>query len=108
MHIMLVGRNYFLVYEALHQTLLQNLLNTYGHSTSLSVFIVCVYIKDLVYLDAGPLPSSVWAGWKGFDSEVEVEALNSEPYRRPPYRRPIHRALQLSSEVHTSCGGGEL
>jgi hypothetical protein len=41
------------------------------------------------------------AGWKGFDSEVEVEAVKVVLYRRPMqvvlYRRPMLRAAQLSS-----------
>ncbi len=32
------------------------------------------------YVDAGPLPSSAWAGWKGFGSEVEVEAAKGVLY----------------------------
>jgi hypothetical protein len=61
------------------------------------------YIRDIVLLDARPLPSSAYAGWKGFDSEVEVEAAKAEPYGWPKLR-----AVQLSPEVRTNCGGGGL
>ncbi len=46
------------------------------------------------------MPSSAWAGWICFESEVEVEAAKDEPYRRSKIR-----AVQLSSEVYSSCGG---
>jgi hypothetical protein len=38
------------------------------------LLLVDAVTKDPALLDAGPLPSSALAGWKGFDSEVEVEA----------------------------------
>jgi hypothetical protein len=56
--------------------------------------------KDPVQLDAGPMLSPAWAGWKCFESEVEVEAAKGVPYRRS-----MLRAVQLSSEVYSSCGG---
>ncbi len=58
------------------------------------------WTKDPVYKDAGPLLSSAWTGWMCFDSEVEVEAAKCEPYRRF-----MLRAVQLSYEVYSSCGG---
>jgi hypothetical protein len=45
------------------------------------------------------MPSSAWAGWICFESEVEVEAAKYEPYRRSKLW-----AAQLSSEVYSSCG----
>ncbi len=56
--------------------------------------------KDPVQLDAGPMPSSAWAGWIYFESPVKVEAANGVPYRRL-----IIRAVQLWYEVYSSCGG---
>jgi hypothetical protein len=58
-----------------------------------------VNTKDPVLIDAGPMPSSAWAGWMCFESEVEVEAAKGVPYRLPMFR-----AVQLSSEVYSSCG----
>jgi hypothetical protein len=46
------------------------------------------------------MPSSAWAGWICFESEVEVEAAKGVLYRRL-----MLTAIQLSSEVYTSCGG---
>jgi hypothetical protein len=46
------------------------------------------------------MPSSAWAGWICYESEVEVEAAKGVQYRRP-----MLRAVQLSSEVYSSCGG---
>jgi hypothetical protein len=46
------------------------------------------------------MPSYAWAGWICFESEVEVEAAKSVPYCRL-----VLRAVQLSSEVYTSCRG---
>jgi hypothetical protein len=46
------------------------------------------------------MPSSAWAGWICFESVVEVEAAKGVPYRLP-----MLRAVQLSSEVYSSCGG---
>jgi hypothetical protein len=46
------------------------------------------------------MPSSAWAGWICFESEVEVEAAKGVPYRRL-----MLRAVQLPSEVYSSCGG---
>ncbi len=37
------------------------------------------------------MPSSAWAGWIYFESEMEVEAAKGVPYRRP-----ILGAAQLS------------
>ncbi len=56
--------------------------------------------KDPVYIDAGPMPSSAWAGWIRFESEVEVEAAKSVPYRRL-----MLSAIKLPSEVYSSCAG---
>ncbi len=53
--------------------------------------------KDPVQIDAGPLPSSAWAGWIWIDSEVEAEAANIVPYRRL-----MLRAVQLLSELYAS------
>jgi hypothetical protein len=39
-----------------------------------------VFSKDLAHLDARPLPFSAWAGGRGFDSEVDVEAAKGVPY----------------------------
>ncbi len=58
-----------------------------------------VVTKDPILIDVGPMPSSAWAGWICFESEVEVEAAKSVPYRRPMFR-----AAQLSSEVYSICG----
>jgi hypothetical protein len=41
------------------------------------------------------MPSSAWAGWICFESEVEVEAAKTVPYRRL-----ILRVIKLSSEVY--------
>jgi hypothetical protein len=46
------------------------------------------------------MPSSAWAGWICFESEMEVEAAKGVLYRRL-----MLRAVQLSSEVYSSCGG---
>jgi hypothetical protein len=46
------------------------------------------------------MPSYARAGWICFESEVGVEAAKSVPYRRL-----MLRAVQVSSEVYTSCGG---
>ncbi len=46
------------------------------------------------------MPSSAWTGWLYFESPVEVEAAKSVPCRRL-----MLRAVQLSSEVYSSCGG---
>jgi hypothetical protein len=46
------------------------------------------------------MPSSAWAGWICFESEVEMEAAKGVPYRRL-----MLRAVQLPSEVYSSCGG---
>jgi hypothetical protein len=73
-----------------------------SHEIQLSAFIF-VFHKDPVQLDAGPLPSSAWAGWRCFNSEMEVEAAKGELYRWP-----ILTAVKLSSEVYASCGGGGL
>jgi hypothetical protein len=53
------------------------------------------------------MPSSAWAGWRCFESEVEVEAAKDEPYRQSKLRavQSKLRAVQLSSEVYSSCGG---
>jgi hypothetical protein len=45
------------------------------------------------------MPSNARAGWICFESEVAVEAAKSVPYCRL-----MLRAVQLSSEVYTSCG----
>ncbi len=57
--------------------------------------------KAPIQIDAGPLPSSAWSGWMCIDSEVEVEAAKGVLYRRL-----MLRAVQLLSEVYSSCGGG--
>ncbi len=49
------------------------------------------------------MPSSAWAGWIYFESEVEVEAANGVKYRRP-----MLRATQLWYEVYSSCGKGRI
>jgi hypothetical protein len=41
------------------------------------------WTKDPVERDKGPLLSSAWAGWKGFESGEEVEAAKGKPYGRP-------------------------
>jgi hypothetical protein len=46
------------------------------------------------------MPSSAWAGWMCFESEVEVEAAKGVPY----YQLML-RAVHLSSEVYSICGG---
>jgi hypothetical protein len=56
--------------------------------------------KDPVQLDAGPMLSPAWAGWKCFECELEVEAANGVPYCRS-----MLRAVKMSSEVYSSCGG---
>ncbi len=54
--------------------------------------------KYLVKLDTGPLPSSAWAGWRGFESEMEVEAAKGVPYFRP--------MLRMLSSSHLRCMPG--
>jgi hypothetical protein len=54
-----------------------------------------VLSKDPVQIDAGPLPASAWAA-----SAVEVEAAKDLPCCQL-----MLRAVQLLSEVYTSCGG---
>jgi hypothetical protein len=63
----------------------------------------CLLPKDPVWIDARPLPSSAWADRICIDTEVEVEAAKSVPYRRL-----MLRAVQLLSEVYASCGGRRL
>jgi hypothetical protein len=48
-------------------------------------------------VDAGPLPSSDWASWSCFEMEMEVEAAQGVPYRRPTLI-----AVKLFTEVYTS------
>jgi hypothetical protein len=54
--------------------------------------------KDPVQVDTGPMPSSAWAGWICFESEMEVEAAKGVPYRRP-----MLGAVKLLSKVYSSC-----
>jgi hypothetical protein len=52
-------------------------------------------IRELARTDIG------WVRLTAAESLVEVEAANGVLYQRP-----MLRAVQLSSEVYSSCGGG--